>query len=670
MSIVDRGIPVISLRQSMSAVSPNAANNGWNFIVVYGGKHNWTAVIKNLTTSPSVTQIETLGSIYGNSIFNSVAKQLRAQNGRIFFPYVRNFTGYYDPVTEAFTQIGPVVEVPPINPNASTIFYAASFDVGGLLYFATQESQKRPSCIVVTDTTTTPPLQTVVGYVGDSAADYTTYGYRIAPDTATSKKYIYVVYGQNPWQLWALEATTGVAVKLYEVPSSGNIVFINIVGKGWVADIHTALGKPDDVRTFWWCLDGERYPYTAGQDPPNGLARNVTPASNPLVNAPTIDPTGNTVAGVVGWRIGSSGPFTYVDYPVNDAQPIEIEALVTSNDGIVGNAASYFGWIKYVGTGEAIWYGGYTGISGGPRLNLSGIIYLAGYPNGVLWQWNPAVAWQPSNAAAPNPKLLGYVGLNGTQFAGIKYVSVMQHAPLAGTGGRLYICGTRQRNGEGSGIGSYDLVTKAFAGTFSAAGMSSVNPTGLVVLSGLSRVVMATSLRTPPGTANLLVFDYSLNLVATLPVITNLSNLGSIYETSTPNVITGIVQGSGNSIGLWQYNVQTETFIDYVEVPIIGVLGTKTRHVDKSVWLMSGNVLVRIDLDNLTASVLPYDVSTAAPVTSLAFSGDTSTNTLFLTGGANSGVSGAQVFSINLNDSLANVEKHAEVVYGLPEEDR
>lgn len=652
-AIVDHGIPVTSSRQWVTALSPNPAGNGWNYIVCSwpGGTDplEWV-VLNDLTTAPAPAIYETLSGFYPNTLFG-YGSNIRAPNGRIFFPLFRLYTAYYDPTTEQIQVIGPVVETPPINPNASTAFYSASFDVAGLLYFATQESQNRPSCVVVTDPTTL--AQTILGYVGDGALSYTTFGYYIAPDTVTATKFVYVAYGQNPWQLWALNITPGpsfgTATKLYEVTATGNISFSNISGQGWVATIHTNLGQPDNVTTKWWCLDGAIYAYTQGQPPPSGApaTRNVTPASNPLASgAPLLDLAGGI--GVVGWRALASDPYTYVNYSVNYTAPKPIESLVASNDGLVGNAEQYFGVFQYDEDDDSVtWYGSWPGgPSRGPRLNVDGTVYFAGYPNGVMYSYDPDAAW----ASGTNPTLLGYVGQGGTQYAGIKYSDFMAWAPLAGSQGRLYVAGSRERNGVGSGIGSWDKATGTFAGTYSATGMSSVLPDGVCVLGSLSRVVMSTRLITPPGTANLYVFDYSFNLIATLPVIVGLASLGPIFETTTPNVITGIVQGSGNQLGLWQYNVATQTFIQYVELAVVGTLGAYCQRPGGSVWIMSGNNLVNVDITNLTADVI-QDLTSIAPVEVMGFASDASA--LFLAGGVNETIEGAQLFSLNFDPTLA-----------------
>jgi hypothetical protein len=650
MIFKDHGIPVINSRQWVTGLSPNASNTDWNFIAAsYPGGPTpveWV-IIKNITTTPTEVIYTTPTHNYPNTVFslNTAHGQLRAGNGRIFFPSFANYTSYYDPTTEQVHQIGPIVESPPINPHASTNLYSASFDTAGLLYMATQESQNRQAMVSVTDPSTL--TQTVLGYVGSGGQAGTTYGYSIAPDTITSTKYVYVAYGEDPWQLWALNITPGpnygTATKLYEDPATIFIAFKNIAGQGWVAQID--LGQHGEQ--WWWCLDGRKYPYTPGVAPPVA-GRNVTPASNPLSSPPQIDDSRGI--GSVGWRLhGSTGAYTYIPYTVTYTSPVEIESLVASNDGIVGNTQSYNGFFQFHEPADTHeWFGVYNVISRGPRLNINGLIYAAGYPDGVLISFDPNSAW--NEISNVNPARLGYVGLQGTQYAGIKYATDMAWAPLAGASGRVYVAGFRERNGTGSGIGYWDHASQALAGTYTQLGMSVCLPDGLCVVSSMSSVVLSTHLITPSpsgnANANLYVFDYALNSVTILQPLKPLmghSSLGHIFTTSAPNVITGIVQGSGNSLGLWQYNIQTQAPPTYTEVAITGTLGAFCQQPSGDVWIMSGNNLVHVDIDALTASVF-QDCTSIAPVVRIGFAADG--HTLFFAGAVNSGVNGAQLFSL------------------------
>ena len=657
MGITDHGVPVVSSRQWTTGLSPNAAGTGWNFIVDYIGDahpHQWL-VLKNFTTSPIESVTETLQGIYPNTLYSySTAKgQIRAPNGRIFFPQVKGYISYYDPVDEQIHQIGPIAEDPPINQNASTQFYSAAFDTTGTkLYLTTQESENRPTFVAVldTDALTLTPL----GYVGSGALSYTTYGKALAPDTGTATKFIYVAFGENPWQLWALNITDPanvIATKLYEVSSTGNIQFTNIVGQGWVATIDTALGQPGNVRIQRWCLDGALYSYTVGQPPPGSLARNVTPVASPLVNPPDIDTSAG--AGRLRWRPhGSTGDYTTVDYTVNFAVPVKLESLCASNDGVVANAAGYLGVVKFVQQNNASsWFGAWvSGFSEGQMLHVDGVIYMAGYPNGVLHRYDPEQAWALGSnppTTATNPKQLGAYGLNGTQFAGVKYVDRIAWSAALG---RLYIAGSRERNGTGMGVGWWDKAKadanqQAFAGTYQLAGMSSSFPSGLVVDDAAGLVVVSTY--TVNGSdALMFVLPPDLSSASTSAPLAGVTDLGQIFPTKAPGVVCGVVKGAGNAMALYHFDAVAGELLGYVLTKFVGTIGAIARHPNGSLWVMVGNQLVHVDVDALTATPL-RDLTSIAPVVVSTFAADGTT--LFMAAGAPNGIAGARLYSLTLD---------------------
>lgn len=627
MTFTNHGVPVVSSKQWATALSPDAAGTGWNYIV-----GAWTGTVvdpvewivtKQLTTVPTTVHFTTPTHRFPNSNYqiNSARGQLRASNGRIFFPSNDNYISYYDPTTESVSQIGPVTETPPVDPNASTQLFAATFDTSGMLYLTTQESQHRPSMVISVNPATLAIV--ILGYVGSSAAAYTTYGYRIAADTGTATKYVYVAYGEDPWQLWALNITTGATTKLYEVTSLGNIQFAEIVGKGWTAIIDTHLGDPSNVRTQWWCLDGAIYAYTAGVDPPVAK-RSVTPLIGALANPPDIDYSAGT--GIVGWRAhGSTGDYTYVEYPVTYSSPVNIESLVGLSDGIAGNGETYQGVIKYTEPADThVWYGAWSsGVSEGPRINIDGVVYFAGYPNGTLYQWDPTAVWDlginPPTTAV-NPKLLGYYGLNGTQFAGIKYA---RHVAWSASTGRLYCSGDRERNGSGMGVGYCTISGPTFAGVYSSTdgstgptAMSNVLSAGLVVDDAHDLVVVTTKNVSNTGTAPIVVFNRALTSSTVYMPFLGVPALGPIAPTTAGNIVVGAYTSNG-FVNLYRLNAQTGEIMLSVETQYTGTINAFTVNPsDGALWLSVGSRLVGVNPTTLLTKTL--DISSIAPVSCLA----------------------------------------------------
>ena len=632
MTITAHGIPVVSSRQWASALSPNAAGDGWNYIAPTYNLHDinpvqWN-IIKDLTGvhgAPTETTSQTLSGMYPNELFKS-SNQLRAANGRIFFPCFQNYIAYYEPTLETVSLIGPVIETPPTEPHTSTIPYSASFDAAGILYFATQESSSRPSCVFSLNPTTL--AITILGYVGDSSGAYTTYGHKIAPDTGTAAKYVYVVYGESPWQLWALNVSTGATAKLYEVSSTGNIAFSNVAGQGWIATIDTNLGKPDNIRTQWWCLDGALYAYSGGSAP-GGLGRNVTPASNPLTLPPGLDTSGGS--GIVGWRPnGSTGDYTYVVYAVNYSAPINIESLVASNDGVFGNGEQYNGFFGHRESNDTnSWFGPWpSGVSEGARLNVGGLIYISGYPNGVLYKYDPTQTWVLGNnppATAVNPRQLGFYGLNGIQFAGIKYA---RHLAWSASTGRLYCSGDRDRNGVGLGVGYCTVAGPTFAGVYSSADgstgptvMSQLLSSGIAVDDTDGLVAVATRTISGTGSAPIIVFNQALSSSTIYTPFPDVANLGPICPSVANDIIAGAFV-SGGLLNLYRFNVKTGQVVLSFATEHAGTINAfAINPTDGALWLSVGDTLVGVSPNTLLTKTI--DISSIAPVSCLAVYGTT-----------------------------------------------
>lgn len=655
--LVGHGSPVVITRQWNTGLAPSADGTKWNFIALVGtGEVDpyQAIVVKDLTGSPSVSVYDGPSGIYANSLgaFGYLSN-LRAANGRIFWPMFRNYTAVYDPATESVSIIGPFVENPAIYPAASTIPYSACFDTAGVLYFATQESQKRPSCVVSTDPEAL--TQSVLGYVGTDAATYTTYGYRIVADTGvTGKRYVYVVYGEDPWQLWALNTDTGAGTKLTDAASTGAITFAEVSGQGWVATVQTDLGKPDNVSTKYWCQDGALSHYSDGVPSPS--PRDVHPLTGSLTSPPSLDITRG--AGQVGWRAnGSSGEYTYVDYPLAYTAPDAIECLVATPSGVCGSSASYDGMFAYnQSTNLLTWYGaeGLVDFAQPLALRIDDVSYFAGYPNGGLYAYSPAADYN-AYPTVVNPALIGYYGYQGTQYAGIKYAgdpsTPTTYGALgnllwvsgAGSSGRLYCAGWRERNGSGAGIGYWDKSTNSFAGTYGSP-LDVVYPEGLVSLDAPGYVLMSSRLISGSGDAPLFVYDHNLTLIAQHTPVTGLANLGRIVPTSNPAVVCGIYQNASGYLALWQYSSQTGTLVQSVVTSVSGTLGCGTlRTGDGSYWCVVGTNLVRIDPSAMTATA-SQDLSSIAPVSAMSFGGDGST--LYLAGGSDRSYS--QIWSIDL----------------------
>jgi len=374
-------------------------------------------MVKDLTTSPTSTITDVSHDSYANSLFQ-ISNQLRAPNGRIFFPEAVNYLMYYDPADEMVHQLGPVVDT--AHGRIDDIFYNAVFGPDENLYMGTQSQQLPMVCSV--DPTTTPPTIRIIEHVGRTRISSLSYAYYLQADTVTAKKTLYAAVGKDPWELVAIDITTGDQTVLKSIPATGNIAFVT--GRedakyGIVCKCDTDLHNPDNVTTQLWCVDLTTYEYTAGYDPKHlpFTTRNVTPVSNPIISPPQVDYSSGI--GLVRWRPnGSTGPWKSVPYKVNNAAPVKIESLLPLPDGtVLGNVEQYLGFFHYdPAKSSTTWYGEWAGgLSGGPRLVVNGTVWMAGYPNGTLYSYDPARPWSPSDPA--NPVHHGNYAASGMKYA-------------------------------------------------------------------------------------------------------------------------------------------------------------------------------------------------------------------------------------------------------------
>ncbi len=622
------GSPVISSRQWTTALAPGSS--GWDFICqsYQSGEavpSEW--IVINLNTG--VVAI-TLGpnEIYSNSNFQIDSEntlvtdnnQLRASGGRIFFPQRYGRVGvdvtdqhyvnvaYFDPATRVVAQI-PSVLAPGGTRHA--LAFSATFNVAGsLIYFGSQAVVGDLPFIFTVNPSTL--ATNVIGAVGAAASVNVKYAYYLAKDEGPGAALLYVAVGQDPWELISINVSTGVQTTLYTTAGPGvqGISFTNQVGLGWRVTIYD-----NGVATNYWVADGAITAYPGGGAPTGG-ARTVTPYVNALVSPPEIDWSNGI--GQVQWRAnGSSGPYTQIDYDVVYEAPVPIESLIALSDGTtLGNAEQYNGVFRgSSATGLLTWYGAWPlGLSQPVMLEVSPtVVYMAGYPNGALFRYNPTASWNPEGAPAPaNPLSLG--SFHAT--SGVKYSYFLE----VGANGRLYQSGRRERDSSGSGIGYYDPVGLTFAGT-TAAPLDNYIPRGMVVMDGISRVVFSGE-TLDASDAKLCVYSLDLTLLNQYTVQAGIRNTGLLFETLEPNIIVGLTNDS--PYYLYRFNVSTGTLLSITTLGA-AITGSTQRAFDLSIWVMVGNNLKRIDTNTMEVTTV-RDLTAVVPVGYLAWTG----NSLYL----------------------------------------
>jgi hypothetical protein len=590
------GSPVRSSRTWTTALVPSS-RGGWNFITQSWELHSSSPVeyvVAQLDTG-HFTLIDAPHTGYANSNFQ-VRNQLRAPNGRVFFPLFGTGFAYYEPADETVKTLPPVISPP----GPDVMIYSAMFGSDGMLYGGTQ-SNALPTIVQIDPNTLT---SRVLGHVGRDRKTYS-YAYYIAVDPP----WLYAAVGEMPWELAALNIKTGES-KILATRTERPWMSLETRPEGVRAQLITGVHTPQALSDYVWCVDGKAIPV----DPSGKLpfkARNVAPLANALTGAPELDVTQSTPdpsgVGRVRWRPAGSTDWHVAEYKVKYTTPIPIEALTALPDGsVLGGTTQYHGFFNIRGSASTF--------LGGPSPSrsvfalLDGTLYTTGYPNSVLYAYDPKQPWTgttPEKASAPgaNPRLLG----NFTQ-AGAKYAYFLTPSQT-----RLYFAGRLERDGSGTGVGYYEPATKQFGGHHD--NLADVEPAGLAVLPVLKRVVLSERMkRGSAPAAELVVYDTELAEIERLVVKPDLAETGLIYASATPEVIVGVLPTA-----VYRYDIAAKKLLDWHELagPVTVVA---PRPSDGSLWVVSGTSLVRID--PMTLETVTFATNLPAGIEHLVWQGD------------------------------------------------
>ncbi len=668
--------PVHAARAWTTALAPNR-RGGWNFITQtyeYGSGAPTEFVVVDLETGKYRT-FEGPPAVYSKHLYK-IKNQLRASNGRIFFPMIDNRMAYYDPADETVKQLGQFKDPAGVD----TSIYRVTFGPDGKLYGGTQS--KGPPTIFQLDPDT---LQyRVLGQVGKER-----FGQSFAYYIAVDPPWVYVAVGQKPWELVALHSETG---EQRVLAKRDDAAFMKMAAQpeGLTAILFTGLHRQDERRDTMWIADGKVAPY----DPSRRArlpfrSRSITPKRKPVENAPEVDVSAASPdargIGSVSWRpAGSSGPWRTVEYRVKHTSPIELESLVALPDGtLYGNAKQYHGSFRHDPRRRATTIYRGPQLSRGPRALSQGILYLAGYPNGVLYAYDPTKRWTARGRAdqdvgrATNPLHLGSFVQSGAKYA---------TALVPARDGRLYFAGRRERDGFGGAVGLYDPSTRRFGGHSNR--LSFLDPQGLVVLDGIDRIVYSGRLRDDPSQpdarpreAQLVVYDRELREQDRLTVKPGLETTGGLLPTDQDGVLLGIIsterkghgrgrrrarpvrmeapdddgaddgaddeeegavtyevltgprrgrrRRTGGGEAIYRYDVQRRTLLQWKDLDG-QVTGVARRPADGSVWVIVDDVLHRVDPNTLAMTPIGAFVDLPDGSAHLAWSGDQ----LYMTSGA------------------------------------
>ena len=500
------------------------------------------------------------------------ANQLRASNGRIFFPLRGLNWAYYEPADHLIHTLDEISD-----PGSShAIIYNATFGADGLIYASTQTDSGQDTLPAVISLDPDTLATTLIGHVGNLTP--LMYGYYVAPEADGSR--VYVAVGQDPWELWSI-TSGGVATHLD--PGTGPYTHIefDVEAESWRARFSKAAGGQED----YWIADGVLYPSASGFTP-----RDVTP-TGPVQTADAHDVDWSDAGqGIVRWRDrGSVGAYTDINFNPTTA-PVDLQNITELPDhDLLVAAANYAGFARYDVTFTEL-----------PAAIMSQAIFaergawICGYPNGALYFYDSTLAWNPGT----NPESKGAYSVTD-----MKYPYFLQLY-----NNRLYCLGRRERSGVGGGLGYFDTVGETFSGHHDDP-LGNYTPRGMVVLGAAGKVVVSgeTIDHTP---AKLLVYDLNLAPIEELEVNED-TNTGLLFH-DTGEIVVGVTSG-----GAYRYNLDTGSLLG---TTAFGAAVTAvTQRADGQILVMAGTTLIQMDPSTLAQTELLGGVVLASPITYLSW---------------------------------------------------
>jgi hypothetical protein len=557
-SVKNLGEPVRSARAWITALAPNP-RGGWNYLTQtyeYPSKNPTDLVVLDLTTGKQTT-IEGPPGIYANS--NYQMGELRAANGRVFWPALENHVIYYDPATERLKVLPKIID------GDDKAIYRMVFGPDGKLYGGTQSNGTSLPAVFSLDPDTL--AVTMLGRVGTQRQTYS-YAYYLAADPP----WLYVAVGELPWELVAVNIKTKEHRILATRADEGFVEFDHRP-EGIAVKLLSGLRTQREKSEVMWCVDGKLVP-----NPP-AKPRNVKPPHNPITGAPDLDLAeanpGRDGSGRVRWR-ESGGAWRDASFRVKHTEPVEIDSLVAAPDGtLLGSAKQYHGFFRYDPKAGSTTRLAAIGISGGPRASVGNTVYIAGYPNGVLYAYDVTKPW----SVPANPRSLGNFAEAAAHYA---------YFLIPSENGRLYYAGRRERDGVGGGIGYFDPASESFAGHHDK--LESLDPSGLAVL-GDRLIYAGRSTGPAAGDAQLVIYDLQLKELERLVVRPGLASTGAIFSTKDKRIVVGVIPESN---ALYQYNLADRRLWSWRDTS--GPIGPfARRQADGSIWYTVGNELVRLD---------------------------------------------------------------------------
>jgi hypothetical protein len=358
-------------------------------------------------------------------------------------------------------------------------------------------------------------------------------------------EWVYVASGKVPWWFVPLKEKPGKSEVILDAPAGNANIWLGR-GQAWRRPLANDPGKVE----CYELTDGKAVLREADWKPAARPGKALPPKPEIWSNALKPTPDGRSE---LWWRLPGATEWTKAELNVK-TYPQSIARLSVLPDGrLFGTPGHYEGNFVYdPKTGESEWLG---------RLHLShyatavsaGKVYMSGYPNSPIYEYDPSRAWTAGKAefgkkaldpkdAASNPRLL----LQHTE----SRVHKMWEAAV-GSDGSIYFCGEVARQGNGGGFGWWNPKDRK-AGCVPADLFDGYKTLNLVAAEGGSKIVLTSHVTLSnvtgktPETARAFVFDVAqAKVVADLEPVRGATVLGPVLEVA-PGKVLGVAQDSAN----------------------------------------------------------------------------------------------------------------------------
>ena len=460
LPVEDLGAPVRSTRGGNVEWVPNPDGKTYDLLIryynTYWGPH--TTVIVDLATGEVKNHLRP-SALYSGATIGPDGKYYSTMTGK-----GGTAIQVYDPATNAISDLAEVAkdvdgETKPLAIGTDGMLYGAGSSDGRAIVY-----QLDPRTGKITN----------YGHVGPSHAPSDCWGYSVAADD----RCVYVASGKLPWYLVAYDKETKKDSVLLTLDDARGYLHVDQRREGCEAGARAEKGESKR----YWLLHGKLIEKQKPDEPPPWTPREgakpwVVMPPRPDLGTAKLLPRSDGKAELwylpveakqkipkdipadadplaLGWKVVRFEVPTY---------PYPVHRVIALPDGrVCGSGGNYLGnfiWDPKTGQAE---HKGILRLSHYSHTVADGKVYMSGYPSSALYVYDPDKPWTandapkpwmnplPEDSPASNPRRLTYLSHDGSGCHKML-------AAVTAADGKVYFGGRWYRNGEGGGLGWWDI---------------------------------------------------------------------------------------------------------------------------------------------------------------------------------------------------------------------